>query len=126
MVEPLSVAASVVAVIQISDRIVGLCKFYIETVRDCPSDLRVILLETSTLKTIFEGLQFLADCDSGASAIISGLSGQDGPIEGCRKQTSELEKLFPPDCISGPGKSRAKKRKVKATLATLAWLFKEK
>jgi hypothetical protein len=124
-VEVIAVGSSVIAIIQITDRIIGLCKFYIETARDAPSDLRVILLETSMLKTIFENLQFLIACSSEASAIVRSLAGKDGPIEGCWRSISELEKLFPSDSVQGMGKSRGKKRKVKAALATLAWPLKE-
>jgi len=125
MAEVIAVGASVIAIIQITDRIIGMCKFYVETARDASPDLRVILLETSTLKTIFENLNFLTACNSGVSTTVSTLSGGDGPIEGCRRSIIELEKLFPPDCIQTTGQNRSKKRKVKATLATLAWPLKE-
>jgi len=125
MAEVIAVGASVIAIIQITDRIIGMCKFYVETARDASPDLRVILLETSTLKTIFENLNFLTACNSGVSTTVSTLSGEDGPIEGCRRSVTELEKLFPSDCIQTTGQNRSKKRKVKATLAALAWPLKE-
>ena len=125
MAEVLGIGASVIAVIQITDRIVGLCKHYITTVNDAPSDLRFILLETSTLKIIFENLDFLTRCDSGVSNIVDGLTGVDGPIEGCLKSVTQLEKLFPSDCIQDAQQNRTKKQKVKATLAALAWPLKE-
>ena len=126
MAEVIAVGASVIAIIQITDRIIGQCKFYIETARDASSDLRVILLETSMLKTIFENLNFLTACNSGVLSAASTLSGEDGPIEGCRRSITELEKLFPSDFIQTTEQNRSKKRKVKATLAALAWPFKEK
>ena len=125
MAEVLAIGASVIAIIQITDRIVGLCKFYIETVNDAPSDLRLIFLETSALKTIFENLDFLTACDSGVSKIVSGLASVDGPIEGCLKSVTQLEKLFPSNWTQNTGQSQSKKRKVKATLAALAWPLKE-
>ena len=125
MGEVLAIGASVTAIIQITDRIVGLCKFYIETVNDAPSDLRLIFLETSALKTIFESLNFLTACDSGVSNIVSGLASVDGPIEGCLKSVIQLEKLFPLKWIQITEQHRSKKRKVKATLAALTWPLKE-
>ena len=125
MAEVLAIGASVIAIVQITDRIVGLCKFYIETVNDAPSDLRLILLEASALKTVFENLNFLTACDSGVSDIVSGLASVDGPIEGCLKSVTRLEKLFPSNWIQSAGQTRSKKRKVKATLAALAWPLKE-
>jgi hypothetical protein len=54
MAETFAIAAGVIAVIQITDRVVDICRFYIESVQDCPSDLRVILSETFMLKILFE------------------------------------------------------------------------
>ena len=59
MVEAVTATSSVIAIIQITDRIVSLYKFYIETVKDVDSNLRLILLEVLTLKTIFDNLNFL-------------------------------------------------------------------
>ena len=125
MAEVLAIGASVIAIIQITDRIVGLCKFYIETVNNAPSDLRLILLETSSLRTIFKNLDFLIVYDSGVSSIVSSLASVDDPIEGCLKSIIQLEKLFPSNWIRNTGQSPSKKRKVRATLATLAWPLKE-
>jgi hypothetical protein len=82
-VEVIAVKASMIAIIQIADRIVRLCKFYIKAAQDMLSNLRVILFETLTLKTIFENLQFLMACSSKASATVRSLASQDGLIKGC-------------------------------------------
>ena len=122
----IAAAASVIAIIQITDRVVGLCKFYIETAKDVASDLRLILLEVSTLKTIFENLDFLMTHNCGVSTAVSTLSGKDGAIEGCRRSITELEKLFPSDWKQDAGQNTSKKQRVKATWAALAWPLKEK
>lgn len=123
MAEVLAVGAGVIAIIQITDRIIGLCKIYIETVRDIPSDLRSVLIEASMLKTIFENLKFLMT-NSEASSAASTLFADDGPVEGCRRSITELEKLFPSDCIQSNGQNGSKKRRVKASLEALAWPLK--
>ena len=125
MAETIAVGASVVAIIQIADRISGLCKFYIETVRDAPSDLRVILVETSALKTILENLNFLTACDGPDSTAARRTSGADGPIEGCFRTVTELEKLFPSDSVRTRGRKSPKKRKLDSVLRALAWPLKE-
>ena len=125
MAEVLAIGASVVAIVQITDRIVGLCKFYIETVSDAPSDLRLIFLEISALKTIFDNLNFLTEYDSGISNIVCNLASADGPIEGCLKSVTQLERLFPSNWIQNTGQHQSKNRKVKATLTALAWPLKE-
>ena len=124
MAEAIALGASIIAIIQITDRIVDLCKFYIETVQDAPSDLRVILMETSMLKTILENLKFLTTCNDGLSTIPSTLSSAGDPIEGCLKSVTELEKLFPSNYVQSAGQNGLKERKLRATVAALAWPLK--
>jgi hypothetical protein len=54
MAEAFAIAAGVIAVIQITDRVVDICRFYIESFHDCPSGLMVILSETYMLKILLE------------------------------------------------------------------------
>ena len=122
--DPLSIAASIFATVQIADRVISLCKFYLELARDAPSDLRVILIETSTLKAILDNIHFLASNGHGP-ATLDVLVGKDGPVEGCRKALDQLSGLFPPESTQGSLGTRSKRRKVAATLNTLAWPFKE-
>ena len=114
-----------IAIIQIADRIIGQCKFYIETARDAPSDLRVMLIETSALKTILENLNFLNACDGPLSAATSHVSGADGPIEGCLRTAAELEKLFPLDASRTTRRKGSKRRRFDSVLTALAWPLKE-
>src|SRR5271165_5643338 len=96
MAEALAVGASVVAFIQLADRVIGLCKFYIETVRDAPHDLRAILIEISALKSMLENLEFLIRVDPNTvSEVIRNLGSPDGTLVACRRSLGELEKLFP-------------------------------
>lgn len=114
-----------IAIIQIADRIIGLCKFYIETARDAPSDLRVLLIEISALKTILENLNFLTACDGPDSTAARRTSGADGPIEGCFRTVTELEKLFPSDLVRTRGRKSSKKKTLNSVLTALAWPLKE-
>lgn len=107
-----------------ADRIIGLCKTYIEAVRDAPSDLRAILIEISTIKSLMENLHFLSSCDSGTTALTH-LTGDSGSIEGCKRAVSDIAALFPPDHTHGASGSSSKRRRVKPTLEALAWPFKK-
>ncbi|KAF2655868.1 hypothetical protein K491DRAFT_598030 [Lophiostoma macrostomum CBS 122681] len=124
MAEVLAGVASVIAVVQLADKVAQYCKYYIDGVRDAPTDLRVILMEMNTLKPIFEHLSFLCESRSQVTTMISGLAQTEGPIEGCKKCVKELEGLLRSDLPQNP--SQSKRRKVEATLAPLAWPFKEK
>ena len=126
----IGIAASIVAVIQVSSQVAKICRLYIEKVKDAPSDLRKIYLEISTLKTVFEHIEFLASHPSGdnddATTILSILSGPDSPINASQVAVDELESLFPSHLAQGFESDGKSKRKVKATLTTLAWPLKEK
>ncbi|CZR56744.1 uncharacterized protein PAC_06633 [Phialocephala subalpina] len=124
MAEVIAVGASIIAIIQICDKVIGLCKFYLETVHDAPADIRAILIETSTMKTILESVQFLSSCNNGTSRMLKDLSGADGPIQGCQSTIAKMEGLFPTIYAQGPRGGRSKRQKVKATLAYLAWPLK--
>jgi hypothetical protein len=125
MAEAIALGASIIAIIQIADRVIGLCKFYIESVHDAPSDLRTLLIETSAMRTILENVQFLVSCNNEPSTMLDGLSGADGPIEGCRRAIAKMEELFPSVYAQEPRGSRSKIQKINASLAALAWPLKE-
>ena len=125
MAEVIAFGASVIAIIQVADRIIGACKSYISSVRDAPSDLRAILLEIAALKTVLENLIFLNSCDSHRSPMLDSLCGADGPIEGCHSSVNELAGLFPPDESHTQGQGQSKRRKIKSTMVSLAWPLKE-
>jgi len=61
--DPLSAVASVIAVLQISKRIVSIRKEYVAVVKDVPSDLRKILIEVGSVKSAFEVVEILASRD---------------------------------------------------------------
>ena len=124
MAEIIVAGPALIAVIQISDRIVGLCKHYIETVQDYPSDLRTILVEISFLKTTLENLKTLAPYCGNTLDQSQGSCKLKDPIEECLRLVQELEKLFPSN-IQQSSNNTSKRQKVKATFAQLAWPFKE-
>lgn len=124
MAELVVAGPAVIALIQISDRIVGLCKHYIETVQDYPSDLRTILVEISFLKTALEGLNILTLGRDNDPDHNQGSHKLRDPIEECLRLVQKLEELFPSD-IQQSSHNTSKRRKMKATFAQLAWPFKE-
>jgi len=107
MVEALALGASIIAVIQAADRIEKICRFFIETVDNYPSDLRLILVESSSLKTAFQNLEFIEKHDLGASNFLKKLRAPGGPVAGCLQSISKLEKLVSPRML--PDASRTAK-----------------
>jgi hypothetical protein len=117
--------ASLIAVVSLAEQVISCCCHYISAVKDCPSDLRSILIETSSLKSVVENLEFLYK-NSPNPALkehFLRLSGDDGPIGGCRKCLQELEKLLP---IDKSRTTNGKKQKTQhPTLERLAWPLRE-
>jgi hypothetical protein len=124
MAEAIALAASVIAVIQIADRIASVCKSIIEEVEDYPRDLRLIFVETGSLKVIFEGLCFLHEDDPADSATLQTLRGSDGPVEGCKTAMDQLDRLFPSIPLPSSRPKGAKRQKLRTVLTSLAWPLK--
>jgi len=111
MADPLSLAASIVGLIGLADRVIRAGQYCIDTVRDAPSDMRMIVGEASSLRAVFESL---ADAGSGSS---TRLLADGGPIEACHRCLGGLEALLPPH------RDRNGSRRI--TLVDLAWPFKQ-
>ena len=125
MAEAIAIGASVIAILQITDRIIGICKSFIRSAQDAPSDLRAILLEVSALKSVLENLEFLIGSNDSSSVLVCNLCEADGPVDGCLRSLQELEGLFPRDSVPVQGQEQSKRRKLKSTLTSLAWPLKE-
>jgi hypothetical protein len=58
--DPLSLTAGVIAIIQMADKIISVCKDYVTAVKDAPKDLPkdlwTIMFEVASLKCIVEVL----------------------------------------------------------------------
>jgi hypothetical protein len=124
MAELVAFGASIVAFIHLAGRVIELSKFYLEGLQDCPHDIRVILVEVSSLKAILQTLSYLIGTSSGASqspGLLQQLSGKDGPVEGCREAIASLEKLLPPHSRTAV----RKRRKLDTVRSQLAWPLKQ-
>ena len=109
MAELFDITAGVLTVIEITTKIISKCKHLIETTRDALKDLRHIFVEISSLKAVFESLQFLSDTDTDFSDAIQNLTSTTGAVKGCRDTVEQLaqELSSPPvylDSYSGTGK----------------------
>ncbi|KAM7215691.1 hypothetical protein V8F06_008982 [Rhypophila decipiens] len=119
--DPLSLTAGVIAVVGLADQVIKLCHGYIQSVENFPRDIRMILIVISALKDIFQNLLFLNEHDAHCSAMLTSLLGQDGPISACRASMASLELCLCPEMVD----SANKRRRLKLSLESLAWHFKE-
>jgi hypothetical protein len=121
--DPLSLTAGVIAIIQMADKIISVCKDYVTTVKDAPKDLRTIMFEVGSLKCVVEVLELLLSQETcgDASNILRRLNCSDGALEGCKKSLRDLESLFPAPKESA---TDGKRQKLLCSLTRLAWPFK--
>lgn len=130
MAEVVGLAASVIAIVELTAKLAGCCKFYIENVKDARKDLRKVLIETTSLQGIVDNLRFLLDHDPDfEDAELGGLDAADGPISGCLECLKQLENLVPTpedDASASTSTSRrlTMKQRSKAIAARLAWPLK--
>ncbi|UNI16489.1 hypothetical protein JDV02_002920 [Purpureocillium takamizusanense] len=124
MAEVVALASSIIAIIQLADRVISVTKHCLGSIRDCPSDIRAILVEISSLKAVLESLSFFLDGSNAGPEppLIRHLTGEHGPIEGCRSSIRELEGLLPSDMRT----VRGKRQKVLTAVEHLAWPLREK
>ncbi|KAK4167279.1 ankyrin repeat-containing domain protein [Cladorrhinum sp. PSN259] len=122
MAEAIALAASIIAVLQISEHVIKFCKHYIESVQDAPSELHTIFLEISTLRAVFEGLDLLIKPEKSISSNLRSLAGDDGSVAGCARCVSALEEVL--GARSGTG-VQSRRDKAKDMLKSLAWPLKE-
>lgn len=123
--DPLSITASVIAVIGLAGKIISLCQGYVNTMKGAPSDLRTIMVETGSLKSVVTSLEFLLSSWGPGNMlhIVKSLEGPEGPLEASRKALVALEKLFPP--ATDHNATGTKRRATSISYAKLAWPFKE-
>jgi hypothetical protein len=87
MADPFNLAASIIAVIQISGKVISLANS-LGSVHVAPRNLRVICNEVSIIKSLFK--TFSADDPTKFPPHTQALAGNNCPIEGCGRFIFEL------------------------------------
>jgi hypothetical protein len=121
VMDPFSAARSAIAIVQIADRIIALCKAYITGAYDAPADLRAILIEVGSLKCVLEVIELLAPSHGGDDGVDI-LERLAGPLEGCKEALGSLESLFPPQSQS---QNKGNRKRLALSIVSLAWPFKK-
>jgi hypothetical protein len=119
MADPISLAASIVAFIEIADRVIRTCKHCIDAIKDAPRDMQIIIGETTSLRAIIESLGTV-DLHANTIRLVPGLLDKTGPVEACRRCLIALDALLP---ALSSGDTVIGRRRI--TFAELAWPLKE-
>lgn len=96
--DPLSITASIIAVLQITNSVMSICYNYRSKVKNAPSTLRRTIDELSGLRDVLERLIGLAEsaenADSSAPPRLPALEAYgkpDGPLVKCQTELAALE-----------------------------------
>jgi hypothetical protein len=121
MAEPVSVVASVIAIIQISSKVIALCYSFRSRVTTVPRDLLSITQELEDLIKLLQRLQEIAkglgdpySQSTDLSEALRLLNSQNGPLPRCQAELRALEVKLEP------------KTGIKAVGQALLWPLKEK
>jgi ankyrin repeat protein len=94
--DPLSIAASVIAIIQLSGKVTSLCWEYRSAVKGARRDITRILDEVNSLRTVLESLVTLAENDDQdnepALSTLRSLAKPNGTLHNCQVELVHLEK----------------------------------
>ena len=122
--DPISLTASVIAMIQLAEQIISVCTDYIISIKEAPRTLRTVAIEVGSIKCVLEVLQMsISTNNDDYSAIMDKFRSSDSPLLACRRALERLEKLLPPTSFTNADGKRAK---CVPSLVTLQWPFKEK
>ena len=119
MADPLSLGASIIAFVEIAERVIRVCEYCIRTIKDAPKDMQMILGETTSLKAIIGSLN-AANLHPKADQVLPSLFQKNGPVEMCQSCLVALENLLP---AGPPSYTTATTHRI--TFAQLAWPLKE-
>lgn len=112
----LSVAASVIIVIELSAKITALCLQYSTAVKDAKKDIQRLQTQVNNVEKVVKGVQQLLDGPHGTKLSTSQKLRQ--AIHGCRAQLQDIETRL------DPGKGR--KAMSRLGLRALKWPFESK
>lgn len=115
MAEPLGLVGSLIAIVQISSKVVAICYEYRRSVLNAPREISQILDEVASIRNIVERLVKIANDDEQAMALpsLSSMNQPDAPLARCLAELTSL-------------KSRLKLEKgLRAKGRALIWPFKE-
>lgn len=89
--DPLSIAASVIALLQISEAVLGSCYRFVGKVKDAESDVDRVIRQVGHLSAILEDLGSVCEEGNSCSKGLEGLGGDNGSLARIEKCLDELK-----------------------------------
>jgi hypothetical protein len=97
--DPLSAAASVIAVLQLSEAVLGSCYRFVGKAKGAESDINLVILQVGYLTTILRDLKTRTEPNATspdtASDSLESLTGDNGPLALCARGLEEIKSKLP-------------------------------
>ncbi|KAL2168025.1 hypothetical protein VTG60DRAFT_560 [Thermothelomyces hinnuleus] len=117
--EPFSTASTFATLIGFSMQLYSACKDYVDAVRGaCPNDIKLILVETSSLSASLKAAQDLLPASNGPDADKQKI---EESLKECRHCIEQLIKMVPKPMLKAEEKRLSAKEKVDLFLKILSW-----
>lgn len=91
MAEAIGLATSIICIIQLTGQVGALSWGYIGSVRDAPKAIHVLLDELSGFGKVLRTVLEYAESNSGKPTALDELGGEDGPLQKCAEELSNLQ-----------------------------------
>jgi Fungal N-terminal domain of STAND proteins len=123
--DPLSITASIIAVLQATTAVLSICYDYRSAIKHHPWGLAKAIDEVRDLRNILESLELLSSkSDDGSDTRLSNLrllcKQETGPLQGCLAELHQLEKK-----ITSPKWSNQLGKRRKALIQAIGWQVKD-
>lgn len=125
--DPLSVAASIIAVLQAANAIISICYDFKALIKDAPWTLTHIIAQVKDLRNVLETLDRLAEPSDDSDSLTKRRRSfeilcdpQTGPLVTCLRELKSLEALIQSRSGSKQGS------KARALVQAMGWQLKEK
>lgn len=99
MADPLSITASIIAVIQITGKVISLCYDYRASLKNAPKEIKQLTDEIVSLRDILEHVLKLVEAEDEAStqlSVLKVLTKADGLLLKCRTEMTALDNDLKP------------------------------
>jgi len=115
--DPLSLTASIIAVVTLASQVIKRCQSYLSAIKDAPGDFNNILIEVGSMKCVLETLKLHVD----VSGPFPDVTGINESVKGCETALRDLLGLLPNHASNS---KKRKKGKFDTIQADLKWPLK--
>jgi hypothetical protein len=98
MVDPIGLVGTLIAVVQISSKVVSICYEYRSSVKNAPRELSLILDEVTSVRDIVERLVKIVDADERSCILpsLQSMNQPEAPLQKCLAELTALKQCLKP------------------------------